>query len=415
VPTVLDLLGQQPPTGLAGRSLVPLLGRGGLASLFGGSSSPAPDTYFEALSASINRRWAPLYGVREGSLKYVELPLPELYDLAVDPGETRNLAASRPADLDRLASRLGTLRAADTGVMPAPESPETLERLRALGYVAAARAAPPKERYTEDDDPKRLVALDAKTNEMLTLFHQGRIEEAIAVGREVTRARPDMDLAHLQLAYLERERGNLRGAIASAQRAVELRPGDAEASALLAVYLTESGRAREAAAFLAPWLKRGTDDLDVLNALGIALASSGRSKEALSVLDRARRAHPTNTQVLVNIGTVNLMAGAVDHARKAFEAALELDPDVARAHNSLGVIAARQGRGQEALERWKRAAELNPSDYQSLYNLGTRLWDSGRRVEARPYLEAYLRVAPRALEARDIAQVSRMLAGQRSR
>ncbi len=414
VPTVLELLGQAPPPGLPGRSLVPLLEGGFLRPLFE-KAPPAPDTYFEALSASINRRWAPLYGLREGSLKYVDLPIPELYDLAADPGETRNLAASRPADLERLASRLQTLRAADAGVKPTPEDPETLERLRALGYVAAARAAPPTQTYTEEDDPKRLVALDAKTNQMLELFHQGRLDEAIAVGREVIEARPDMDLAHLQLAYLERERGNLRAAIAAAQRAVELRPGDAESSALLGGYLTEAGRAREAAQFLAPWLERGTDDLDVLNALGIALASSGRPKQALSVLDRARAAHPTNTQVLVNMGTVNLMAGAIGPARMAFEKALELDPEVARAHNNLGVIAAREGRSQEALERWRRAAELNPADYQSLYNLGTRLWDSGRRAEARPYLEAYLRVAPRALEARDIAQVSRMLAGRGGR
>jgi arylsulfatase A-like enzyme/Tfp pilus assembly protein PilF len=401
LPTVLDLLAVKPPAGLPGRSLAPLLtGRGG---------GDTPLAYFEALSASINRRWAPLYGLREGSLKYVELPLPELYDVVADPAESRNLAATRPFDVERLATRLHALRSRDAGVKPAPESPETLEQLRALGYVAAARAQPPKLRYTEDDDPKRLVDLDAKTNEMLALYHQGRIDQAIALGREVIQRRPDMDLAHLQLAYLERERGDMREAIAAAQRAVELRPGDAEASALLAVYLTEAGRARDAAAFLAPWLARETDDLDVLNALAIALASSGRSNEALGVLERAGRAHPTNTQVLVNIGTVHLMGGALDQARQAFEKALELDPDVARAHNSLGVIAAREGRAEEAVERWKRAAALNPGDYQTLFNLGTRLWESGRRAEARPYLEAYLRTAPRALEGSDMDRVSRMI------
>ena len=292
---------------------------------------------------------------------------------------------------------------------PAQESPETLERLRALGYVASSQAAPPRERYTADDDPKRLIDLDAKTNQMLFLFHEGRIDEAIAVGREVIARRPDMDLAHMQLAYLERARGNMRGAIASAQRAVELRPGDAESAALLAVYLTEAGRAAAAAEFLAPWLERGADDLDVLNALGIALATSGRPREALDVLERARRAHPTNTQALVNIGTVCLMSGDLVHARQAFEAALDIDPDVARAHNSLGVIAAREGRMPEAVERWKRAVALNPDDYQTLYNLGSQLWESGRRDEARPYLEAYLRSAPPALEAPDLARVRKLL------
>jgi arylsulfatase A-like enzyme/Flp pilus assembly protein TadD len=401
VPTVLDVLGMELPAGLPGRSLLPLLA--------GGSAGETPLGYFEAISTSINRRWAPLYGLREGDLKYIDLPLPELYDLRADTGETRNLAASRPTDLERLRAKLKLLRAPDRGVQLTRESPETLERLRALGYVASAQPAPPKQSYTADDDPKRLIELDAMTHQMLGLYRQGRLEQAIAVGREVIARRPDMDLAHMQLAYLERARGNMRGAIAAAQRAVELRPSDAESVALLAAYLTEAGRAREAALFLAPWLERDDDDLDVLNALGMALATAGRAREALDVLARARRAHPHNTQVLVNIGTVRLMGGDLAGARQAFEAALDVDPDAARAHNSLGVIAAREGRMPEAVERWKRSVELNPDDYQTLFNLGSHLWRSGRRDEARPYLEAYLRDAPPALEARDIARVRKLL------
>jgi arylsulfatase A-like enzyme/Flp pilus assembly protein TadD len=403
VPTVLDALGIEEPTGLSGRSLLPLLA--------GKGAGEPPASYFEALTASINRRWAPLQGVRDGALKYIDLPLPELYDLVADPSEAHNLAASRPQDLERLGERLRTLRARDHGVQPAQEDPETLERLRALGYVAAAQPLAPKQRFTVDDDPKRLIDLDARTHHMLVLYRAGKIDEAIGVGHEVIARRPDMDLAQMQIAYLERARGNMKGAISAAQRAVELRPGDSESAALLAVYLTEAGRAAAAARFLEPWLEREDDDLDVLNALAVALANSGRPREALDVLARARRAHPTNTQVLVNVGTVYLTVGDLVHARQAYEAALDLDPDVARAHNSLGVIAAREGHMPEAIERWKRAVALNPGDYQTLYNLGSELWQSGRREEARPYLEGYLREAPPALEARDIARVRKLLAG----
>jgi Tfp pilus assembly protein PilF len=103
------------------------------------------------------------------------------------------------------------------------------------------------------------------------------------------------------------------------------------------------------------------------------------------------------------------MNGDLVRARQAFEAALDIDPDVAQAHNSLGVIAAREGRMPEAVERWKRSVTLNPDDYQTLFNLGSQLWQSGRRDQARPYFEAYLREAPPALEARDIAWVRKIL------
>jgi len=214
-----------------------------------------------------------------------------------------------------------------------------------------------------------------------------------------------MPLPYLHLAYLERARGDLHAAVTAARKAAELSPLDSEAVSLVAVYLTEEGHAQEAADFLAPYVDAVRPDIDLLTARGMALATQGRREEALATFARARQADPSNAMVLVNIGTVHLMANDRVRARQAFEAALDIDPGVARAHNSLGVIAAREGRLDEAVERWKRAVALDPADYQTLFNLGSVLRDRGREAEARPYLEAYLRAAPVALEARDIARV----------
>ena len=130
VPTVLDVLGIEAPPGLSGRSLLGLLvGRG--------EAPGAPSSYFEALTASINRRWAPLRGVRDGGLKYVDLPLPELYDLAADPAEAHNLAASRPQELERLHAGLQAFQARDRG--PAPRR---RARRRSSGCVRSATPPP---------------------------------------------------------------------------------------------------------------------------------------------------------------------------------------------------------------------------------------------------------------------------------
>src|SRR5439155_2579659 len=66
LPTVLDAVGMALPSGLDGTSL--------LAVLATGRSAAAP-SYFEALSASLNRGCAPLVGVASGSLKYIDLPI----------------------------------------------------------------------------------------------------------------------------------------------------------------------------------------------------------------------------------------------------------------------------------------------------------------------------------------------------
>src|SRR5258708_36764015 len=99
-------------------------------SLLGPAPPPAATTsYFEARAASLNRGWAPLTGVIVGREKFVDLPLPELYDLTADPGEKQNLVDGRP---DRRRLLAASLRQPGAGTPPPPrhESAATRGRLQ---------------------------------------------------------------------------------------------------------------------------------------------------------------------------------------------------------------------------------------------------------------------------------------------
>ncbi len=402
VPTVLDALGMDVPKELPGTSLW------GLA--LGGRAGVGFSAYFESLSTSLNQGWAPLRGMFDGRYKYIDLPLPELYDLRADPGELKNLAATEPVQLDSMRSALTRQRALDKGVKRGDEDAATIERLRALGYVGAAQAAPQKDRYTAADDPKNLIAIDTRNREVVTLFMAGRLDEAISLAKVNLKERPDMAGANLHLAYLERARGNLAAAVSAARRAVALKPLDAESVSLLGAYLTELGRPREAIALLEPYKKVTAPDFDVLTALGLAYAATGQVPLARETFLKARDTDPSNGTALVNLGTLELMAGNRDAARAALDHALELDDSLAKAHNTLGVMAAQDGHVAEAIARWRKAVELNPNDYQTLYNLGVTLEKQGDLMAARTHFEAYLRTAPLALEARDMARTRAWLA-----
>jgi arylsulfatase A-like enzyme/Tfp pilus assembly protein PilF len=391
LPTVLDALGLPAPEDVSGRSLLPIAN---------GAEGTPPPSYFEALSSSINRGWAPLTGMAQGQWKLIDLPIPELYDLDADPHETRNLAATRTTEMEALRAQLARARGADRGSARTAESAETRERLRSLGY--ASGSAPARAGYTVEDDPKRLIGLDAAIQEVVTLYQAGQLEAALTRVKAVLAERPDMPLAAQHLAFLQRTTGDLRGAVATLSRALALHPDDTDTAALLGGYLNESGRAREAAAVLEAYAAREDPDMDVLMARGAALAQDGRMEEANATFNRALAIDPSSAEAKANLGTVALAVNDYARARAILEESLALDPDVSRAHNALGVIAAETGHADEAIAHWKRAVELNPREWDTLFNLGKLLRQQGREKEARPFLERFIRDAPPAQYAADI-------------
>ena len=403
-PTILDALGRPLPSAIDGRSLL---------EEANGRRGAAVPTYFESLSASLNRGWAPLYGVVRGSMKYVDLPIPELYDLAADPREEHNLMSSRPTDVAQLQRILQMLRADERATPRVSESAETRERLRSLGYASGTPAQ--KTRFTDADDPKRLIAVDRAIEDVVSQYQRGNLPAAIAAAERVQRDRPDMPIALVHLAFLYNEVGEHAKAVQAALRALELNPSAEETAALAGAYLTEAGRAREAVARLASYASQPGADVDVLVAYGVALAEDRRDRDALAAFERARAADPTNGLPLANIATVYLRAGDAHRAQAAFEEALRIDPSLARAHNGLGVIAARNRDYVSAIEHWRQAVTLDPHDYQTLYNLGDLLVQLGRSAEARPYWEQYVREAPPALEQLDLERVRRWLSSPQLR
>jgi len=148
--TILDLAGIEPPPTLQVASLAPLAS-GATQTSVGpvlselhvfrelASDAARPDPQMQT-----NRRYRLL---REGSLKFITTSKGDrfLFDLAVDPGETRDLAAERPADVERMLARLAAVQeqiglpALDAPLAEAGAKPElddaTRERLRALGYA----------------------------------------------------------------------------------------------------------------------------------------------------------------------------------------------------------------------------------------------------------------------------------------
>lgn len=379
-----------------------ILERAGLAAKLPGQSLLQPlkkaDTYFEALSTSLNRGWAPLTGLIRDQKKFIDLPLPELYDLAADPAESRNLYGELRRES---AAARQALEAIKTAAVPNRNvSSEEAARLRSLGYFTGA----PSEKPTAADDPKNLVHVDAKMHEIIDLYQRGQLDHAARVAREVVRMQPKMNAGRELLAFVLQELDRV-------DEAIEQLRGlpSASSQTQLALLLTESGKPDEALQVIAP-LAAKQPDPDVLNAYGIALSELGRANEAMQQFQRVLAADPNNAPAYQNLGIAALRANDLRAAEEQLTRALQLNPELPLALNTLGVVYVRKGDPARAADAWQRAFAIDRKQYDALFNLALIHAQRGDEAEAKRLLEEFVRIAPRSRYAEELARARTALA-----
>lgn len=379
LPTLADLLQLSIPDDLPGQTLLTA------------EAGEPRHSYFEAMTPMLKRGWAPLAGVIAGHDKYIDLPIPEAYDLAADPREQTNLAGSDAGRVRTLAADLRGFGAALPGEQRG-ESAGVRARLESLGYVSGS--APRKARYTDEDDPKRLIDVDRLMMEGIDLFRLGQLPAAMDAYRAVLKRRPAMGLAYRRLAFLQWHAGLRREAIATIRSGRDAAGADIELDVRLGTYLAEAGSPAEAIALLERVTAADPQNAEALNALGIAHGRAGDRAQALAAFTRVLAQDPRDAFALENIGTVHLQHNDLVAARQAFTRALENDPRSSRAHAGLGVVARQSGQIEPAIASWRQAVVLDPTNFDALYNLCVVLLTERRSAEARPYVEQFVRTAP---------------------
>jgi tetratricopeptide (TPR) repeat protein len=287
---------------------------------------------------------------------------------------------------------------------PQKETPETVERLRSLGYIGGGSAAV-REEYTDRDDPKRLIELEQTMTRAADAFRQGRPAVAIEMYKSVIASRADTEDAYRKLALIYWRTGRPADAIATLETALRNGVTQSEVLIKLGQYLAESGHADKAIVLLAG---QTGDDPDALVALGNAYQLADQPAAAIKTFKRLLDIDPKNGLAWENIGTSQLQTGDTAAAEASLRRAIELDKSLAGAYTALGVVLAGTNRKSEAIDAWKSAVALDPTELNALYNVTINLSAAGRRDEARMYGERFIAAAPQTMTS-DVAAIRRAI------
>ncbi|HEY7511004.1 MAG TPA: sulfatase-like hydrolase/transferase [Vicinamibacteria bacterium] len=392
-PTALDLLGVAPPPAarLSGRSLA--------AELRGGKMADAP-AYAESLLPLLHYGWSDLRVLRDGRWKYIQAPRPELYDLAHDPGETANVAATEPARAEALraalARRLEQERAGGAARASATDVPaDLLEKLGALGYLGAGSAdagpdtgADPKDKLEDykavnrlmreglvllrrrdhAGSARRLRAILSRGIESFevhyylgrALMGQGRAREAAPHFESALARLPGYTAAYLELAEARAGFGDWEGALRALRDGQKASPTQASLFAAEAKLWRQRKRPAEAAAALRGAIERAPGDARLRVQAGELARDMGRLDEAARLLREAVEVAPAVASYWNSLGMVLGASGDLAGAEQAFAAALERDPANAEYAYNRGLALMRQGRAADAAAAFRRTLDLQP-------------------------------------------------------
>lgn len=362
-PTILDLLSLPQIQNIDGHSLAPLLTEKFLKKQ-SGEEDHGPLYEMESFFPHFSYGWAPLRALVHKNYKYIQAPRPELYNLAVDPSETKNLIDAKKKIADDLAERLGKLTAGDV-MEPLDQDPELLEQRRkieSLGYVGGSRASIEQSTIDPKDGIQWIVNLESARREL----QRGDPKKGIPLMEDLLKKNPENLPALLVLSQCFSSSGNLDQGIAFARKAVSMNPENDIvhynlASTLAEKAATDQTVSDEALSEFERVLQINPRHANAYLAYFNFLIMNKKVLEAYNLLERARMNGVEDPDIETKMGLLKMSRSAVHYAKAAFERAIVLNPRATKALEGLGKIAFTENDFPLSAYYYARAFESTPS------------------------------------------------------
>lgn len=390
-PTISELLSLRKPENLQGLSLVPLLEKKQL---------PPRPVYFESLYPYYNRGWAPIRGFYQEGLKFIDSPIPELYDVKKDFTEKQNLIRSGTAAKYKsyLSGLIADLTGSQAQTAATKADRERLEKLRSLGYISSQPTAK-REVFGPEYDVKTLLPFNNQAVMAVVLYQRGEKEKAIKILEDIIKQCPQLDNAYSNLAIIYERENKLLKAVETLQLGLARLPSSYEFFFNCLNLYFNAGNFDEVLRFFTEQslrFPRAITDPEVLNLVGLAYAQKGDLKQAINIYQTALAQDSRYAPLISNLGAAyyslflqSRERQALQTAMEKYKQAIEIDPAYAQPYHGLGMIYRVIGNLQGAIFCWEKTLELNPEIDAAYYSLGVAYMEKGDYKKALTSLSIY--------------------------
>jgi len=341
--------------------------------LLGNKAESEDAAYSESFYAFSSFGWSPLHALQTSRYHYIQAPTRELYDVIADPQEKNNLASQQTATVAVLEDKLQALLRQNPFKPGEPAtsglSPDALEKLQALGYVAYRSPVSPEALAAGLPDPKSKLWEFNAILEAADAFQAGNVDRGKGLLAKVRESDPGMYVVSFMLGENALRRQAWDEAATELQKCLDLNPNFDQAMAALARALLNLGRTDEAKAWLDKALKFNPQNYRAWYERGFIESKTDKTA-AIADMEKAVSIQPNFASLRRDLGMLQFQQQNYPEAAKHLAKAAELGVDEAPLYNFLGISLSRTGQLRKAIDSYKHALKLDPNLAEAHLNLG---------------------------------------------